>query len=89
MNLSGRHKNGRGRPPRPAGVSVRGEQPTTATKAQVAALVTVLGLVGIHITTGTAQAIVMVAQLALVFYGVWRVRNRRKTKQWPGVGEFL
>lgn len=49
--------------------------PTKPTKALVAALVTLAGLVGIQLTTGTAQAIVMVVQLVAVAYGVWRTRN--------------
>jgi hypothetical protein len=52
--------------------------PRKPTKAVVAALVTILGLVGIHVTTGTAQLLVMVAQLVVVVYGVWRARNRPK-----------
>jgi hypothetical protein len=49
-----------------------------ATKAQLAAVVTILGLVGIHVTSGTAELIVGVVQLALVTFGVWRVRNAQK-----------
>lgn len=52
--------------------------PTKPNKAWVAALVTLAGLVGIHLTSGTAQAVVMAAQLALVVYGVWRARNTVK-----------
>jgi len=52
--------------------------PTKPTKAYVAAVVTLAGLVGIHLTTGTAQAIVMALQLVLVVYGVWRAWNRPK-----------
>lgn len=55
--------------------SVLESLPRKPTKAVVAALVTVLGLVGIHVTTGTAQLLVMVAQVVIVFYGVWRARN--------------
>ena len=51
---------------------------TKPTKAYVAAVVTILGLVGIQVTTGTAQVIVMVLQLVLVVYGVWRAYNRPK-----------
>lgn len=82
MRLSRRNRNThRGRD---AGdvVSVRNEQtvPTKPTKAYVAAIVTIAGLVGIHITSGTAQAIVMVGQLLLVVYGVWRARNLPKRR---------
>lgn len=52
--------------------------PTKPTKALVAAVVTVAGLVGIQLTDGTAQLVVMVAQLLLVVYGVWRARNAPK-----------
>lgn len=65
--------------------------PTKATKAMVAALVTIAGLVGIHLTTGTAQLVVAVLQLLLVVYGVWRTRNAPKAPPaaGPGVGDFL
>lgn len=60
---------------------------TKPTKALVALVVTLAGLVGIHLTNGTAQLVVMVAQLVIVSYGVWRARNAPKGG--PGVGEFL
>ena len=64
--------------------------PTKPTKALVAGLVTLAGLVGIHLTTGTAQAIVMLGQLVLVVYGVWRTYNAPKPPaSGPGVQEFL
>lgn len=93
MKLSRTHKNGRRRRQTAAGVSVPGEQivwPTKPTKAYVAAVITLLGLVGIHLTTGTAQALVMVGQLLLVAYGVWRVHNHPKPpRSGPGVEGFL
>lgn len=68
----------------------QGYVPTKPTKALVAAVVTFAGLVGIHLTTGTAQLVVMVGQLALVVFGVWRARNRPKDPPaGPGVQEFL
>lgn len=69
---------------------VTGQLPTKPTKAYVAAVVTLLGLVGIHVTTGTAQAVVMVAQLLIVVYGVWRAANRPKLPdRGRGVQGFL
>jgi hypothetical protein len=62
------------------------------TKALVAAVVTLAGMVGITLTTGKAQAIVMVVQLVLVVYGVWRARNAPKPPTGPGnvgIGGFL
>lgn len=64
--------------------------PTKPTKAYVAALITLAGLVGIHVTNGTAQALVMAGQLLLVIYGVWRTRNRPKVpNRGRGVQGFL
>jgi hypothetical protein len=64
--------------------------PLKPTKALVAALITVAGLVGLQLTEGTAQLIVMAAQLVLVTYGVWRARNEPKEPPTgPGVGEYL
>jgi hypothetical protein len=55
----------------------------------VAALITMAGLVGIHLTEGTAQLVVMFVQLVLVVYGVWRARNYPKDPPaGPGVQEF-
>lgn len=65
---------------------------TKPTKAYVAAVVTILGLVGIHVTAGTAQALVMVGQLVLVVYGVWRTHNAPKAtprRRANGVDGFL
>lgn len=59
---------------------------TKPTKALVAAVVTLAGLVGIQLTDGTAQLVVMIAQLLLVVYGVWRARNAPKD---PGVDRFV
>lgn len=92
MRLSRRNRNHQ-LPAGPAGpVPVRREQsyvPTKPTKAVVAAVVTMLGLVGIHVTSGTAQLIVMVGQLVLVVFGVWRARNKPTHPGGGGVGEFL
>lgn len=91
MNLSRKHKNTRRRPAAGQGVPVRIEQlPTKPAKAWVATVVTLFGLVGIHVTTGTAQALVMVGQLLLVAYGVWRTTNRPKLPaRGTGVQGFL
>lgn len=53
--------------------------PTRPAKAVVAAVTTLLGLVGIHVTSGTAEALVMAGQLALVVFAVWRTPNRPKS----------
>lgn len=49
--------------------------PTRPRKAYVAAVTVLLGLLGIHITSGTAQALVMAGQFLAVVYGVWRTYN--------------
>lgn len=70
----------------PAGLSV----PTKPTKAYVAAVVVLAGLVGIHLTNGTAQALVMLGQLLFTVYGVWRATNRPKLPdRGRGVQGFL
>lgn len=51
---------------------------TKSTKALVAAVVTLAGLVGIQLTDGTAQLVVMILQLLAVVFGVWRARNNPK-----------
>jgi hypothetical protein len=65
--------------------------PTKPSKALVAAVVTLAGLVGIHLTTGTAQLVVMAVQLLAVVFGVWRARNTYKATggPGPGVGDYL
>ena len=64
--------------------------PTRPSKALVAGLVTLAGLVGIRLTHGTAELVVMLAQLLVVAYGVWRTHNGPKPPlEGPGVGEFL
>lgn len=64
--------------------------PTRPDKAWTSALVTLAGLLGIHLTNGTAQAIVLVVWVALSWYGVWRVRNRPKQpRPGPGVQDVL
>lgn len=63
--------------------------PTKPTKAVVAAVITVAGLVGIHLTEGTAQLVVMVLQVVIICYGVWRTRNAPKDPPAGGVGGFI
>lgn len=81
MKLTGKHKKAAA-PATPASPPiVPNEQfpvPTKSTKALVAAVITLAGLVGIHLTAGTAQLIVMLGQLVVVTYGVWRAHNRAK-----------
>lgn len=103
MKLSRTHRNTRRRPAAGGLVSVPSEQgvvrvpasvltelPTKPSKALVAAVLTLAGLVGIHLTSGTAQAVVVVLQVVLVTYGVWRTRNVPKaTRERRGVGDFL
>lgn len=62
--------------------------PTKPTKAHIAALVTVLGLVGFHVTSGTVQAVLTVAWLAVSWYSVWRTPNRPRASK-GGMGRFL
>lgn len=62
---------------------------TKPTKALVAAVVTLAGLVGIQLTDGTAQLVVMVAQLLLVVYGVWRARNAPKVGPGDAVDRYV
>lgn len=76
MRLSRRNRNRPAGGPPAAGHSVRTEQ--KATKARVAAVVTLAGLVGIHLTHGTAELVVGLVQLVVVVYGVWRARNAVK-----------
>lgn len=68
-----RNRNRRHAEPAPAVI-----MPTKPTKAYVAAVVVLAGLVGIHLTSGTAQALVMAGQLVFTVYGVWRTWNRPK-----------
>jgi len=77
------------RRPEPAAAQTVPTAQTKSTKAMVAALITLAGLVGLHLTDGTAQLVVAVLQLAAVFYGVWRTRNAPKRTTGPGVGDFL
>lgn len=58
--------------------TVRTEPPRKATKAVVAAVITLAGLVGIHLTHGTAELLVGLVQLAVLVYGVWRTPNAVK-----------
>lgn len=91
MKRSPRHRN-RQLPADAGGqLPVRIEQlPTKPTKAYVAAVVVLLGLIGIHVTSGTAQALVMLGQLLLTVYGVWRATNRPKLpSRGTGVQDFL
>lgn len=59
---------------------------TKPTKAIVAAVLTLLGLIGVTVTDGTTQLVTAAVQLALVTYGVWRARNKPTRR---GVSEFL
>jgi hypothetical protein len=103
MKLSRTNRNTHRRRAPAAAVSVPSEQgmvrvpasvftdlPTKPSKALVAAVLTIAGLLGLHLTSGTAQAVVVVLQVVLVTYGVWRTRNVPKaTPERPGVGDFL
>jgi hypothetical protein len=60
---------------------------TKPTKAIVAAVLTVLGLLGVTLTDGGSQLVAAIVQLVVVGYGVWRVPNRPKPKR-GGVGTF-
>lgn len=75
---------------RPPGIAGHGAQlpATKSTKALVAAVITLAGLVGIQLTDGTAQLVVAILQLVAVVYGVWRTYNGPKDSG-PGVGDFL
>lgn len=55
--------------------------PTRPTKAYVSMVITLAGFVGLHLTDGDAQAIVMFGQLIAVGYGVWRVPNKPKGRR--------
>lgn len=77
-----RHRRRRAAPELP-------DVPRKPTKALVAALITLAGLVGIRLTSGTAELILMVAQLVLVAYGVWRARNNPKGPPTGGIGRWV
>jgi hypothetical protein len=77
---------------RPTGIAGHDAQvpATKSTKALVAAVLTLAGLLGIHLTDGTAQLVVAIVQLVAVTYGVWRAYNAPKvSSSGQGVGEFL
>lgn len=84
-------RHARRTPPAQSTTNVQLSQlPTKPAKAYVAMLVTLAGLLGIHLTSGTAQALVMAGQLLLVGYGVWRTTNRpRLPQRGRGVSGFL
>lgn len=63
--------------------------PTRPTKAIVAAVITLAGVVGIHLTHGTAELVVGLVQLVLVSYGVWRARNKPQAQPGPGVQGYM
>ena len=91
-----RYKKPAGRPTAGAPEVVHSAQapcpwPTKPSKAMVAAVVTALGLLGVRVTDGTAQVLVMVLQLALVVFGVWRTWNHPKSPPGPdqGIGRYL
>jgi hypothetical protein len=62
---------------------------TKPTKAIVAAVLTLLGLVGVTVTDGTTQLVTAAVQLLLVTYGVWRAHNAPRRPRHRGVGDFL
>jgi hypothetical protein len=55
--------------------------PTRPTKAYVSMVITLAGFIGLHLTDGDAQAIVMAGQLIVIGYGVWRVPNKPKGRR--------
>lgn len=55
--------------------------PTRPTKAYVSMVITLAGFIGLRLTDGDAQAIVMAAQLVAVGYGVWRTTNKPKGRR--------
>jgi hypothetical protein len=57
--------------------------PTKPTKALVAALLTLLGLMGVTLTDGQTQLLMAAVQLLVVSYGVWRTVNAPKGDKWP------
>lgn len=82
MRLSRTNKKGPHRGDAGGPVIVRHDEfyvPTKPTKTVVATVITMAGLLGIQLTTGTAQLVVMVLQVLLVAYGVWRAHNRPKS----------
>lgn len=77
--LTGKHKKHHRGAAAGSPVPVRYEQPDVkASKAVVAAVVTVLGLLGVTLSDGATQLVVAVLQLVLVTYGVWRTVNAPK-----------
>lgn len=83
-----RHRKAAGRPRPAEPVSVPTDQ-LKPTKAWVSLVVTIAGLVGIRLTDQTAQLVVIVAWVALSWYGVWRARNTPKGNRTRGPGAFL
>lgn len=53
---------------------------TKSTKAIVAAIVTMLGSMGVVVSDGTIQLIAAGVQLVLVTFGVWRAHNAPKRR---------
>lgn len=77
--LSPAHRIRARRPHRGAVVFTPYEQPPVkASKALAAAVVTVLGLVGVTLSDGATQLVAAVVQLLLVTFAVWRTVNRPK-----------
>jgi hypothetical protein len=54
---------------------------TTSSKALTAALLNLLGLLGVTLSDGTQQVVAAVVTLAVVTFGVWRVRNHPKLRK--------
>lgn len=85
MKLS--RPNGNRLEPAGAGAPVPVLPEQTAAKAIAALVLSVLGAIGITVTDGTGQLIVAAVNVAIIVYGVWRVRNRPKGRRVAGPGE--
>lgn len=75
MRLSRRNRNQAARAAAGTPLSIRYEQPRKPTKALVAGLISLAGVFGVTMTHGTAELVLVLAQLVLVTFGVWRTRN--------------
>lgn len=63
--------------------------PTKPTKAIVAAVLSLLGAVGLTVSDGTTQIITGAVQVLIITYGVWRAVNRPRDGRAGGIGGFL
>ena len=62
---------------------------TKPTKAVVAAVLTLIGLLGVTLTDGQTQLVAAVVQLAVVTYAVWRTTNAPKPRRaGRGIGRY-